>query len=82
MTTEMMKKMKNDRIIKKKVQELHDLTADFLTIVNSLKNQNAYTDRIIESIIKKTAELKDSYNEQFEFEESTDKEEDYVYRRK
>ena len=58
--------MKNDRIIKKKVQELHDLTADFLTIVKAMGNQNALSDRVIESIIKKTAELKDLYNEQFE----------------
>jgi len=73
-------KMKNDRIVKKKVQELHDLTADFLTIVNSIGNQNAYTDRIVESIIKKAVELKDSYNEQFK--DSTEKEEGYVCRRK
>lgn len=66
MITEMMMKMKNDRIIKKKVQELHDLTADFLTIVKAMGNQNAFSDRMIESIIKKTAELKDLYNEQFE----------------
>lgn len=64
--------MKNDRIIKKKVQELHDLTADFLTIVKAMGNQNALSDRVIESIIKKTAELKDLYNEQFEY--SPDKE--------
>ena len=57
--------MKNDRIVKKKVKELHDLTTDFLTIVNSMSNQDAFTDRIVESIIKKAAELKDSYNEQF-----------------
>lgn len=74
--------MKNDRIVKKKVRELHDLTADFLTVVNATGNQNAFTDRIVESIIRKAADLKDSYNEQFEFDESTDKEEGYVYRRK
>lgn len=58
--------MKNDRLIKKKIQDLHDLTEDFLIVVKAMGNQNAFSDNIVESIIKKAAEIKDLYNEQFE----------------
>lgn len=57
--------MRNDKKISKTVQAIRQLADDFLTMEETLGNQCASTDRIIESIIKRADVLKGLYEANF-----------------
>lgn len=58
--------MKYDKTIEHKIKNVHKLTKEFLTFIETIGNQCVYTDRIIEAIIDKVSEIKNLHDKQFE----------------
>lgn len=54
--------MINDKKIEKLVSDIRKESDEFLTMIKSIGNQCAYTDRMIERIISLSDELKKAYD--------------------
>lgn len=57
--------MKNDRRIKNTIKDINTMCLDYLSYVNGV-NECAYSDRIVEYIIKRSKELEKLHNLRFE----------------
>lgn len=57
--------MKNDKKIEEVVRDMSLYIKNFIEFVDETGNQCAYTDRMVESLIKKATELKELYKNNF-----------------
>lgn len=57
--------MKNDKKIEDTIRDIDLYTKNFINFVDSTGNQCSYTDRMVESIVKKAVELKKLYKDNF-----------------
>lgn len=55
-----------DKLVKQQITILENKVKDWKTAVKNIGNQCAYTDRMVEEIIKAAKELEKAYNEQFQ----------------
>lgn len=51
--------------MKKKIKDLNYLVSHYLDYVNSYGNECAYTDRIVEEIIKTSKKIEKEYNKKW-----------------
>ena len=59
--------MINDKKIAKEMKRLSDFTKEFNEFVDSIGNQCAYTDRIVEKIIEISEEIAKLYQDNFDY---------------
>lgn len=57
-------KVKAERIMREIVKEIYEDCDEYLRFVTEIGNECAYTDRVVERIIKKANELKEKYDEE------------------
>ena len=57
-------KIKAKRVMKEIVKEIYEHCDEYLRFVTEIGNECAYTDMVIECIIKKANELKTKYDEE------------------
>lgn len=61
--------MKNDKLIREKVESILDKARIYVGFVENA-NPCAYTDRLLEDIVKEAKEIEDLHNNQFNMEDS------------